>query len=170
MDALRHTLDPARIAEALRRIERPREERLQRGFDVLSTALDAAGAPGSVAARDSVNAWSAAEHGVLERTAVACVVGRRWKLVDAYESEGEQYVVVCCGAPPAPELLEWSTLSEREREVAAAAARGSSNKQIAFELGLAHSTVRVLCHRAMQKLQVATREALIAKVRALDVR
>jgi DNA-binding CsgD family transcriptional regulator len=166
MDALRHTLDPARIVEALRRIERPRDERLQRGFDVLSTALDAAAAPGSDPARESVNAWGAAE---LQRIAGACVGGRRWTLVDAYESAGEQYVVVCCGAAPSAEALEWSTLSDREREVAVAAARGSSNKQIAFELGLAHSTVRVLCHRAMQKLKVATREALIAKVRALGL-
>ena len=56
-------------------------------------------------------------------------------------------------------------LTQREREVVALAAAGRSNKCIAYELEMAHSTVRVLCHRAMRKLGVSNREALIERVR-----
>jgi DNA-binding NarL/FixJ family response regulator len=39
---------------------------------------------------------------------------------------------------------------------------GHSNKVIAYELGLAASTVRVLVHRAARKLGANTREEAIA--------
>jgi DNA-binding CsgD family transcriptional regulator len=91
------------------------------------------------------------------------MVERRWTLVDAYETDGKHYIVARCNLVEAPKTPE---LSEREREVVALAAIGRSNKFIAYELGLAHSTVRVLCHRAMQKLGVTTREALVDRVRA----
>jgi DNA-binding NarL/FixJ family response regulator len=56
-----------------------------------------------------------------------------------------------------------SALSEREREVLAMAAMGHHNKLIAYELGLAHSTVRVLLHRAAAKLGAACRRDAIER-------
>ncbi|MEO6095410.1 MAG: helix-turn-helix transcriptional regulator [Fibrobacteria bacterium] len=54
-----------------------------------------------------------------------------------------------CENAPAPAGLE--LLSPRERQVAALAELGRSNKVIAYELGLGHSTVRVLLARAAGK-------------------
>jgi DNA-binding CsgD family transcriptional regulator len=49
-------------------------------------------------------------------------------------------------------------LSPRERQVVAFARLGRSSKSIAYELGLADSTVRVLLRRARMKLGLAARE------------
>jgi DNA-binding CsgD family transcriptional regulator len=86
------------------------------------------------------------------------LVTARWTLVDTFESEGRRYVHAHENAPvvPSPEAL-----SIRERQVASLAALGRSNKLIAYELGLAHSTVRVLLSRAAAKLGVASRSDLV---------
>ena len=55
-------------------------------------------------------------------------------------------------------------LSAREREVVQRACLGSHNKGIAYDLGLSHSTVRVLMCRAAAKLGVRTRGELLAKL------
>jgi DNA-binding NarL/FixJ family response regulator len=52
-------------------------------------------------------------------------------------------------------------LTSREREVVTRALRGSANKVIAYDLGLAHSTVRVLMARAASKLGAHSREELL---------
>lgn len=54
-------------------------------------------------------------------------------------------------------------LSIRERQILASAARGWSNKEIAHELGIAHSTVRVLLGRAARKLGARTRDELMSR-------
>ncbi|HSC89498.1 MAG TPA: helix-turn-helix transcriptional regulator, partial [Polyangiaceae bacterium] len=56
-------------------------------------------------------------------------------------------------------------LAERERQVVSNLSLGLTNKEIAFELGLAHSTVRVLVARAAAKLGVKTRAELVARYR-----
>ena len=58
-------------------------------------------------------------------------------------------------------------LTEREREVVTRAARGCANKEIAYDLGLAHSTVRVLMARAAVKLGTRTRDQLVDRAAAL---
>jgi DNA-binding CsgD family transcriptional regulator len=58
-------------------------------------------------------------------------------------------------------------LSARERQVLASVARGRSNKEIAHELGVAHSTVRVLLARAAHKLGAQTRDELVARFVAM---
>lgn len=95
------------------------------------------------------------------------LVDSRWSLVDRYEHDGRRYVVVCENLP-APNTLE--TLSPRELQVVSLAARGRTNKVIAYELGLVDSTVRVLVARAAAKLAAGSRSELIAKFRALQQR
>jgi DNA-binding CsgD family transcriptional regulator len=97
-------------------------------------------------ADDAVQRWKA-------------LVDGRWSLVDHFESDGKRYVVARRNDVEVP---GYSELSSRERQVLAYAALGHSNKLIAYELGLADSTVRVLLYRAAAKLGAARREDLIA--------
>jgi len=91
------------------------------------------------------------------------LVSGRWSLVDRYEVGGRRYItarenMVAASGPKA--------LSPRERQVVSLAGLGHSNKSIAYELGLAHSTVRVLLARAGTKLGTRTRSALVKQVLA----
>jgi DNA-binding CsgD family transcriptional regulator len=91
------------------------------------------------------------------------LVAARWTLVDHFERGGRRFVLARENAPlgtgPA-------ALSMRERQVASLAALGRSNKLIAYELGLAHSTIRVIVARACAKLEVPSRRALVARLTA----
>lgn len=58
-------------------------------------------------------------------------------------------------------------LSKREREVVRRALLGDRNKVIAYDLGLADSTVRVLMRRAAAKMQVRSRRELLEKLAGL---
>lgn len=64
------------------------------------------------------------------------------------------------GAIHRPRSME--LFSKREREVVRLACLGKENKLIAYELGLAHSTVKTLLARAARKLGVRTRSALLS--------
>lgn len=92
------------------------------------------------------------------------MVGARWSLVDRYEHNGTRYIAARENAPAqaGPEAL-----SPRERQVASLAELGHSNKLIAYQLGLAHSTVRVLLGRAAAKMGVRTRSEVVDRVRKL---
>jgi DNA-binding CsgD family transcriptional regulator len=89
------------------------------------------------------------------------LVGARWSLVDSYERNGTRYITA---RENVPALTGVATLSLRERQVGSLAEGGYSNKLIAYELGLAHSTVRVLLARAAGKLGARTRAELIQKL------
>ena len=82
-----------------------------------------------------------------------------WTVVDTYQVDGAQYVVVRRDEAPraAPRAL-----SRRESQAVALAARGHTNKVIAFEMGASASTVGVLLYRAAQKLGSRTRAELLA--------
>lgn len=82
------------------------------------------------------------------------LVAARWSLVEHFESDGRRYLVARKNDPntPGPDAL-----TRRERQVLAYAALGRSNKVIAYDLGIAHSTVGVLMSRAMAKLKARTR-------------
>jgi DNA-binding NarL/FixJ family response regulator len=56
-------------------------------------------------------------------------------------------------------------LTAREREIVERAMLGSHNKEIAYDLGLSDSTIRVLVSRAAYKLGVRTRRELLAKLK-----
>jgi len=88
------------------------------------------------------------------------LVSARWSLVYKVELDGRRYVLARENAPRAlgPEVL-----SARERQVVAYAKLGHHNKLIAYELGIADSTVRVLLSRASAKLGARTREELLGR-------
>ena len=56
-------------------------------------------------------------------------------------------------------------LSPRELQAVAFAALGHNNKLIAYEMGIAAETVRVLLHRAARKLDAHDRDELILRAR-----
>ena len=91
------------------------------------------------------------------------MVAARWSLVDTYETNGVRYVTA---RENSPVISGVASLSAREQQVTSLAALGHSNKLIAYELGLAHSTVRVLFARAAVKLGARTRSEVIERVRA----
>lgn len=93
------------------------------------------------------------------------LVRARWTLVHDFEAGGDRYIVARANRASAAGS---SLLSEREREVVGCLAMGHSPKVIAYELGLSHSTVRVLLARARAKLGARTREELIEKLRGGD--
>jgi DNA-binding CsgD family transcriptional regulator len=86
------------------------------------------------------------------------LVAGKWSLLDQVESDGRRYIVARQNAPRAagPEAL-----SDRERQVIGYAKLGHHNKLIAYELGIAASTVRVLMARAASKLGVRTRDEVV---------
>lgn len=68
-------------------------------------------------------------------------------------------------------VVRWhELLTARERQIAALAGISHSNKLIAYELGLSHSTVRVLAARACAKLGVRTRQELVERSRAIGLK
>lgn len=87
------------------------------------------------------------------------LVRARWTLVDSFEADRRQYIVARANPIGARPLAR---LSERERQVVACLSMGHTNKETAYELGLSHSTVRVLVARARAKLGVTTLPELVA--------
>jgi DNA-binding NarL/FixJ family response regulator len=104
---------------------------------------------------DPAEVWRALVSGQLEMVRVRIEDGRYHALVGPVRA--------------APEVSS-RRLSQREREVVARVAEGCSNKLIAYELGVATSTVARLVSRAMDKLGVRNRVELIRKVRGLAAR
>ncbi len=90
----------------------------------------------------------------------------RWTLIDAFDRGGERYIVARENQTTPAGL---ATLTTREQQVIASAACGRSNKEIAYELGLSHATVRVLFARACRRLGARTRRELfeLPVIRAL---
>ena len=86
------------------------------------------------------------------------LIAARWTLVDVCERDGTRYLVARQNSPKSKGPV---ALSEREKQVVALAGMGQHNKLIAYNLGISHSTVRVLLARAAGKLGVSTREELL---------
>jgi len=88
------------------------------------------------------------------------LVAARWTLLDSFERDGKRYLLAQRNDP----AVSWiETLTERERQVVAYASLGRWNKLIAYDLGIAHATVRVLLARAAAKAGVRTRAELVAR-------
>lgn len=90
------------------------------------------------------------------------LVRARWSLVDHFESDGRRFVLAYRNLPQSSGP---AAFTEREREVVALAVLGHTPKLIAYDLGLAASTVRVHLTNASRKLGVRTRPELVAKYR-----
>jgi DNA-binding CsgD family transcriptional regulator len=86
------------------------------------------------------------------------LVAGRWSLLDRFDSDGRRYIIARANEPR-PLGVEGLTL--RERQIVGYAALGHDNKTIAYDLGIAHGTVRVLVARAASRFQVHSRKALI---------
>lgn len=88
------------------------------------------------------------------------LVDARWTLLDHFDSDGRRFVIARSNASDVPQAPD---LTERERQVLAYAALGHTNKLIAYELGIAASTVRVLVARAAKKLGASSRDEAVAR-------
>jgi DNA-binding CsgD family transcriptional regulator len=93
------------------------------------------------------------------------LVAGRWSLVDHFESGGRRYLVA---RPNLHQLPDPRALSDREHAVARLAALGKSNKLIAYELGIAPSTVATHLTSAIRKLGATTRVDLIGLFTRLE--
>lgn len=91
------------------------------------------------------------------------LVDARWTLLDHFDDDGKHFILATRNdvALVAPALL-----SDRERQVLSFAALRHTNKEIAYELGLAAPTVRVLMVRAARKLGARGRADAIARFHA----
>jgi DNA-binding NarL/FixJ family response regulator len=90
------------------------------------------------------------------------VVAGRWSLVDHFDAGGRRFVVArrTAGSPPP----RFEALTAGERRVLKYAARGHTNKFIAYELNVSPSAVGMRITRAARKLGVRSRVELIAAV------
>ena len=77
------------------------------------------------------------------------LVSGRWSIVEHFERDGKRYYLAHKNDP---ELAEDRALTPRERQVLGYAELGHSDKLIAYELGLAPSTVSTLLSTARRKL------------------
>jgi DNA-binding CsgD family transcriptional regulator len=139
-DAILHP--GGRVAHAEGSAKRPDAlERLRRA----AQAYDAARSRSVREGVDVVEAWRA-------------LVAGRWSLVETFESDGRRYLIARPNAP-APATL--ASLTPRETQVLRAAALGHANKFIAYELGIAPSTVSGALARAARKLGARDRDEVI---------
>lgn len=87
------------------------------------------------------------------------MVEGEWTLVDHIDTDGKRFVLARRNRPGVPEI---GALVLRERQVAAYAAFGYSLKHIAYELGLAPTTVSTHLKSALRKLRMASQAELAA--------
>jgi DNA-binding CsgD family transcriptional regulator len=143
-----HPLDPARLAR-LRATYARCPVPLLEPYLRLHEALATGDQDGIVSALGSATVDVAG----LVRTAVA-----------ALDAEHVGHEAVCALDPrmrPTPEDAHREALSSREREVAALASAGSTNRQIADALGLSVRTVENHVSNALRKLGVTSRAELL---------
>jgi DNA-binding CsgD family transcriptional regulator len=92
------------------------------------------------------------------------LVRGEWSLVDRFDSDGRRFVVARRNAPV--HETDVGALTTREARAAELLARGYANKLIAYELGLAPSTVAGLLASACRKLGAGSSLELVRLLRA----
>jgi DNA-binding CsgD family transcriptional regulator len=83
----------------------------------------------------------------------------RWSLVDHFDSDGRRFVVARRNDPNLPDPR---ALTLRQRQVAALAATGQTNKLIAYALGIHEAAVSAFLRQALRKLGLGS----VAELRA----
>jgi DNA-binding NarL/FixJ family response regulator len=122
--------------------------------------IAAADRDAEIIARELTSALRAALGGARK----AMFAGRRWERVCEIQASSAQYVLL---RQPKPTAIRPQSLTESERRVVELAAYGLSPKESAYELGVSHSTVRVLLMRAARKHGVRSRAELMARLTIL---
>lgn len=89
------------------------------------------------------------------------MVAGRWSLVDFVDRDGKQFLLARENDPLVRDI---KALTRVECSVVGYVALGHSNKHIGYELGLAPSTVASHLSRALRKLHLSGRRALIARL------
>src|SRR4051812_15041846 len=117
----------------------PKRRRLEFGS---RDTIAAADRDAEIIARELTSALRAALTGARR----AKFAGRRWQRVCEVETSSARYVML-----RQPNATGAESLTESERRVVELAAYGLSPKESAYELGVSHSTVRVLLMRAARK-------------------
>jgi DNA-binding CsgD family transcriptional regulator len=94
------------------------------------------------------------------------LVGGRWSLLDAFESDGRRLMVAKVNEPAALDRPAADALPLRARQVAMRLARGEANKVIAYELGVSASTVAWHVRKLAERIGVRTRVELVQRLAA----
>jgi len=89
------------------------------------------------------------------------LVDGRWSLIDEVERDGRRVLFVHANPPEVPDPRRLTTL---ERVIAGYVVMGHSNKLIAYELGVAVSTVALHLHGVAKKLGVRTRVEVVDRI------
>jgi DNA-binding CsgD family transcriptional regulator len=118
----------------------------------------------AVLAVEGIRARQSTDDDVARLQGWKALVAGRWSLIDSFEENGRRYIVAHENEPRPPGL---DALTKRERQIIGYAALGHDNKVIAYDMGIAHSTVRVLVARAASKLGVRSRDDVITAYRSL---
>jgi DNA-binding CsgD family transcriptional regulator len=93
------------------------------------------------------------------------LAGGKWSIVDEFDTDGRRYLVV--RRRNQVTLSPHRVLTLRERQVARFAGLGYSSKLIAYELGLAESTIAAHLKCAAKKLGCRSRVDLVRVVAAV---
>ena len=88
----------------------------------------------------------------------SALVTGRWSLVDRFERGGRRYIVARRNART---LRKPRALTARERAIVHLVGLGKPNKFVAYELGLAESTIATHLATAMRKLGAESRVELV---------
>lgn len=86
------------------------------------------------------------------------LVEGRWSILESVERDGKRLLLACRNDPKSAPLR---ALTPRERAVVSAAAYGHAYKFIAYELGIPLSTVAATLERALRKMGIPSRTALV---------
>jgi DNA-binding CsgD family transcriptional regulator len=135
----------------------PKRRRLEFGS---RDTIAAADRDAEIIARELTSALRAALTGARR----AKFAGRRWQRVCEVETSSARYVML---RQPNATARGAESLTESERRVVELAAYGLSPKESAYELGVSHSTVRVLLMRAARKYGARSRAELMARLTIL---